>query len=235
MPIIKVGDINMYYEVLGEGEPLILIGGLGSELSVWNSVASGLAQKYQVISFDNRGAGRTDKPDIPYTMEMMAEDTIGLMDALGIKNAHLLGISMGSFIAQLISVSFPEKVRSLVLNVASARFSDSFKSISDEKLLNDAEIMFTQKYPPTSESFIRQLQAERNFDIRDQLNKINAPTIIINAKEDPISSMEYSMELESGIDGSRLVIVEGDHFFAIMEPKLLIDPVLDFLEGIESD
>jgi len=86
MPRIKVNDINMYYEIHGEGKPLVLIQGLGAEIS---SITEGkgksdyldkLTQKHKVIAFDNRGAGRTDKPDVPYSIEMMAEDTIGLLD-----------------------------------------------------------------------------------------------------------------------------------------------------------
>ena len=73
----------------------MVILGLGTDVSEWDGIIRWLAEKYKVLAFDNRGAGRTDKPDIPYSIEMMAEDTAGLMQALGMKQAHVLGISMG--------------------------------------------------------------------------------------------------------------------------------------------
>ena len=76
MPTIQVNNIHMYYEIYGEGKPLVLIGGLGIDLSEFDGVNRWLAQKYRVLAFDNRGAGRTDKPDIPYSIEMMAHDDV---------------------------------------------------------------------------------------------------------------------------------------------------------------
>src|SRR5579883_3238531 len=95
MPTIKVNDIDIYYEIHGEGKPLVLIGGLGIDLSEIESITHWLAQRYRVLVFDNRGAGRTDKPDVPYSIEMMAQDTEELMNALAIEQASVLGISMG--------------------------------------------------------------------------------------------------------------------------------------------
>jgi 3-oxoadipate enol-lactonase len=77
MPYIKVNDIQMYYEIHGDGEPLVLIVGLGTDISEWHGIIHWLAQKYKVLAFDNRGAGRTDKPDTQYSIEMMAHDTAG--------------------------------------------------------------------------------------------------------------------------------------------------------------
>ena len=95
MPYEKVNDIQMYYEIHGDGEPLVLIVGLGTDITEWEGIIHWLAQKYKVFAFDNRGAGRTDKPETHYSIEMMAEDTARLMQALGIQQAHILGISMG--------------------------------------------------------------------------------------------------------------------------------------------
>lgn len=84
----------MYYEFHGAGDPVVLIGGLANDLSESGQLIARLARTNRVLAFDNRGAGRTDKPDIPYSIEMMAEDTAGLMRALGIGAATVLGISM---------------------------------------------------------------------------------------------------------------------------------------------
>ena len=72
MPYLKVNDIQMYYEICGDGEPLVLIVGLGTDISEWDGIIRWLAEKYQVLAFDNRGGGRTDKPNIAYSIEMMA-------------------------------------------------------------------------------------------------------------------------------------------------------------------
>ena len=110
-----VGDLNMYYEVHGKGKPLLLISGLGNDLNGWALQIPEFAKKYRVIAFDNRGSGRTDAPDMPYSIRMMAEDTVGLMDALSIEKAHVLGVSMGGYIAQELAISYPSRVASLTL------------------------------------------------------------------------------------------------------------------------
>ncbi|MGY5864390.1 MAG: alpha/beta hydrolase [Candidatus Thorarchaeota archaeon] len=117
MPYATVGDVDIYYEIHGppEAPPLVLIGGWASYRWIWFRQVPTLKEKYRCIVFDNRGAGRSSKPDYPYTMEMLAADTVGLLDALDIENAHILGISMGGLVAQQIAISYPEKVRSLIL------------------------------------------------------------------------------------------------------------------------
>src|SRR2546430_16089333 len=81
MLYVRVNDIQMYYEMHGDGEPLVVILGLGTDVSEWDGIIRWLAEKYKVLAFDNRGAGRTDKPDIPYSIEMMADDTAGGLHA----------------------------------------------------------------------------------------------------------------------------------------------------------
>ncbi len=131
MPIVKVNDINMYYEIHGEGEPLVNIQGWGVEITSakFNApqIIGEFAKHYRVIAFDNRGVGRTDKPDVPYSIEMMAEDTIGLMNALGIERAHIVGGSLGGCVAQVIAAKYPERVNGLVLHGAWTRMPLSAK------------------------------------------------------------------------------------------------------------
>jgi len=117
MPYATIGDIDIYYEIHGppDAPPLVLIGGWASYRWIWFRQVPAFKEKYKCIVFDNRGAGKSSKPDYPYTMEMLAADTIGLLDALDIKNAHILGVSMGGMIAQQIASSYPEKARSLII------------------------------------------------------------------------------------------------------------------------
>lgn len=121
MPTVRVGDIEMYYVEAGQGEPVVLIMGLGADHLAWGLQVRALAERFRVVAFDNRGAGRTDAPDAPYTTRLMAADTLGLMDALGIDRAHVVGVSMGGMVAQELALAAPGRVRSLHLGVTLAR------------------------------------------------------------------------------------------------------------------
>jgi len=115
MPKIKVNEIDINYEITGKGPAIVLIAGLGYPLWQWHKMVPFLAEHFQVISFDNRGVGETDKPAGPYSAQMLAADTVGLMDALGIQKASIFGHSMGGYIAQAMSLDFPDKVDRLIL------------------------------------------------------------------------------------------------------------------------
>ncbi len=112
---VKVNDINMYYEIHGDGFPLVMIHGFCGTLDVWpRPVIEELSKSFKTVIFDNRGAGRTDKPDIKYSIKMFADDIVGLMDILKIEQAHVLGHSMGGSIALGLSINYPERVKKLV-------------------------------------------------------------------------------------------------------------------------
>jgi pimeloyl-ACP methyl ester carboxylesterase len=120
MPLAKVGDINLCYKVRGDKKPLIMITGFASAQNTFFTLARAFAKSYRVITFDNRGIGGSDKPPGPYSISMMARDTVGLMDFLGIDRTHLLGGSMGGMVAQQIAIDHPQKVDKLILFSTSA-------------------------------------------------------------------------------------------------------------------
>jgi 3-oxoadipate enol-lactonase len=93
---VRVGSLSMHYIEAGAGAPLLLIMGLGGDHTAWGFQTPVFAEPYRVIAFDNRGAGQTDQPDVPYTTRQMAEDTAGLMAALGIEAAHVWRRRRGS-------------------------------------------------------------------------------------------------------------------------------------------
>ena len=119
MEYARVGDLNMCYELRGEGHPLVLIMGLTANMDWWDpETIEELSKRYRVLVFDNRGAGRTGTPEEgEFTCGQMADDTAGLMDALGIEHAHVVGVSMGGMIAQELALNHLEKVDKLVLCV----------------------------------------------------------------------------------------------------------------------
>ena len=119
MPRVAVNGIKVYYEIHGKGDPLVLIMGLRRNAEWWYCQIPALSEHFKVIAFDNRGAGRSDKPKMEYSIRLFAEDTAGLMEALKIKSAHVLGISMGGYIAQELAINYSDKVRRLILGCTS--------------------------------------------------------------------------------------------------------------------
>jgi 3-oxoadipate enol-lactonase len=116
MPRQRVGNIEIYYEIHGDGpQTLVMIRGLGSNLTAWYEQTPEFARHFRTVVFDNRGAGRTDKPDAPYSIRQMADDTAALMETLGIRRAALLGISMGGMIAQEFTLAHHERLSCLIL------------------------------------------------------------------------------------------------------------------------
>lgn len=121
MPTVEANGITLYYEVHGDGPPLVLILGLGADIGVFQPLVRDLAAHHRVLAFDNRGAGRSGKPHEPYTVPMMADDTAGLVRAVGMAGAAVLGISLGGRIAMELAVRHPELVGRLVLVSTAAR------------------------------------------------------------------------------------------------------------------
>ncbi len=116
MAQVQVGDVKLYYEVRGSGEPLLMVMGLGSSSATWNPVlVNGLSRHFQTIVYDNRGTGQSDKPAIPYSLEMFANDAIALLDALKIDRCHVFGVSMGGMIAQELALGHASRLQTLTL------------------------------------------------------------------------------------------------------------------------
>ena len=129
MPKVTVNGIQMHYEELGSGEPLICIMGITAPGGVWEAHAEEWSKHFRCIMPDNRGVGLSDKPEGPYTSAMMADDYAALMDELGIKQARVVGCSMGSIIAQQLMLRHPEKVSSAILMCTWARCDNYAKGI----------------------------------------------------------------------------------------------------------
>ena len=114
--MVPVGDIDIAYKVFGKGDPLFLIMGYSGTMDLWaKDVLKELASQYKVIIFDNRGMGKTTASDKEFTIELFADDTRGLLDALGIERAHVLGWSLGTYIAQELTLRHPDRVEKLIL------------------------------------------------------------------------------------------------------------------------
>ncbi len=121
MPFVRVGPLDVYYERFGTGPPLLFISGTGGDLRVRPGVLdTPLATDFEVVAYDQRGLGRTSKPDGPYTMRDYANDARGLLDALDLSRVNVIGVSFGGMVAQELALLAPDRVSRLVLCCTSA-------------------------------------------------------------------------------------------------------------------
>ncbi|MBN1188128.1 MAG: alpha/beta fold hydrolase [Dehalococcoidales bacterium] len=246
MPVAMVNGVRINYKVEGRGEPLIMIAGFSASRSTWASQIPFFKKHYQVITFDNRGAGKSDKPEGPYTTRMMADDVIKLMDHLKITRTHIMGISMGGMIAQEVGINYPQRIQKLVLACTfSCKDQTSGDSADQAKLLGlsaqkmaagMARLAVNKPFNQfllgmlaaigatfTSTSTRRGLKAQReacnNHNTLARLNLIKAPTLVIVGTHDRIIKPVSSEVIAGKIPGARLVEVKGGSHMLSMEMK----------------
>ncbi len=258
MPKEKVKDIEIYYELTGEGENLLLIHGLGSSTRDWEEQVSFFSQKYQVITIDLRGHGKTDKPKGPYSMKMFAEDIAELLKKLGINSIHVLGISLGGGIAFQFAVDYPELVKSLIIVNAGIEMPvDSFKMKLEAfkrtfivKLVGMkkmGKVLAPRLFIKPEQEELRQKLIERwgendkkaylsamrallGWSVRDQLDKVKFPTLIIGSEEDYAPS-SIKEEYTALIPNAKFIeIKDARHAVPIEKPKEFNEIVMKFLE-----
>lgn len=239
MPTVTSNGIRIHYEEQGNGDPLILIMGLGAPGSRWKDHAAAYEKYFRCILVDNRGAGESDRPTGPYTTKTMAEDTAGLMIALGIENARIAGISMGSAIAQELALSYPEKVSSLVL-VSSWSRCDRYTQAVFEHFRKIRELAspgdFTQllqlwiaSAPYYEEHFDEMVQdratAQEGYmpvhafqaqsdacsmhNTFDRLDRITAPILLTVGEADIFTPLRLTLEMHERMPGSEMAVFKG--------------------------
>lgn len=120
MPYTDINGVQLYYELEGSGEPVVCIHGLQGDASNFESLVPALRGELTVLTFDQRGSGRSGKPDVPYSMQQFADDTAALLEAVGFDSASVFGASMGGMVAQELALRHPGKVRRLVLGCTTA-------------------------------------------------------------------------------------------------------------------
>ncbi len=189
MPLFKHDDIELYYLTEGEGEPLVLVHGFGTKHQAWNFQIPYFEKKMKVIALDNRGVGKSSRPDYPYTIDMFVEDIKHLLDYLNInEKIHLCGISLGGMIVQNFVLKYPNRVKTLILCATSAYYEpgpllESFKAI--ETISLDERIQALLPFVH-SRAFIRKLKKDRDF-----FNSIKEDTLFITPINDPTQFKDY--------------------------------------------
>jgi 3-oxoadipate enol-lactonase len=223
----------------GDGEPLLMIQGLGADSRGWIAQRRHFARRYRVITFDNRGVGRSDKPAGPYDLERLALDAVEVLDALEIDSAHVMGASMGGVLAQVLAVRNPHRVRSLVLactacrhlawrrellaewaDLAERRGMRAFAATNLRWLVGSRSLRrFWPAFSALSSvfmsasvpTFVAQVEAILGMDdsLRDRLPDVAVPTLVLVGSQDILTPQADSEELAELIPDAELAIVRG--------------------------
>lgn len=183
MPHAQVNGIKLHYEIEGQGQPLLLIMGLGAPAAAWDTeFVREMSHTHKVITYDNRGTGLSDKPDEPYSIAMFASDAVGLLDALSIPRAHILGVSMGGMIAQELGIHYPQRVASLILGcttpggkIAVPVLPESMKALEARASQTPEEAAREGWRLSFSEEFIRTHPAELEAHLARVLAHVTPP------------------------------------------------------------
>jgi 3-oxoadipate enol-lactonase len=259
MPFVHVADgTRIHYEVTGRpgATPILMIQGLGASKNAWNLQRIAMATRFRSISLDNRGAGRSDKPTQPFTLEQMADDAIAVLDAAGVETAHVVGASMGGVISQIIAVKYPHRVRSLTLVCTACRnhpwrqeLLQSWAHTAEEKGMIEVGkeaaqwVMsprsfrrlvpaFTWMGPLAAlrprHSFVSQIQAilDTREDLVDELSSITAPTMVIVGNQDILTPRGDSEEIAERIPNAELVVISGAAHGLMMEHSTTFNKIL---------
>ena len=259
MPFVHATDgTRIHYEVTGKSgaTPVLMIQGLGASKNAWNLQRIAMATRFRIISFDNRGAGRSDKPTEPFTLEQMADDALAVLDAAGIETAHVVGASMGGVISQIVAVKFPHRVRSLTLVCTACRnhpwrqelLQSWAKTAADKGMIEVGKEAAQWVMSPRSfrrlvpaftwmgplaalrprHSFVSQIDAILNTreDLVDQLSTITAPTMVIVGNQDILTPRGDSEEIAERIPNSELVVISGAAHGLMMEHSSTFNKIL---------
>ena len=259
MPLARLNGISISYQVEGQGEPLVMIMGFTASRIGWMPQRRFFKRYYRVITFDNRGAGKSDKPPVSYSTRMMADDTVKLMDVLGIEKAHIMGLSMGGMIAQELAINYPQRVVKLVLVATYTRQDEisgdtleqaKFLHLSPEKKINamiglafnKPLYRFTVGLLARAQAGFRgvsskvgiagQSEACQKHDTLERLSSITAPTLIIVGTGDRIINPVSSEVIAGKIPNAKLVKVDGaSHYFSFEMKNVFNREVLNFLKS----
>ena len=260
---VNVNGVDIAYRFDGpqDGRVLLVANSLMANGSMWNWNVPALADRYRVLRYDKRGHGKSGVTPGPYSIAQLADDAVGLLDALKIEKVHFMGLSIGGMIGQQLGARYPERILSLSLcNTASempprSLWEDRFNTARSQGLagLVDGTIgrwftaPFVERAPKDIEK-VRQMILATNVEgyigcgsaVRDMaqstmLLKIKAPTLVLSGRHDPACTVDQGIVLNRLIDGSQMVIIEdAAHLSNIEQPARFNQAVREFIDSVDN-
>jgi len=257
MPIVRVQDIQLYYETAGQGEPLLFIHGLGSSTRDWERQVAFFSRRYQVITFDVRGHGRSDKPPGPYSVRLFAADTAALIKSLGIERVHVVGISMGGMIGFQLAIGEPNLVKSLVIVNSGPEFvTRTFKERLGvlQRLLivrllgmrRMGEVLGKRLFPKPEQEHLRRVLIERwaendkraylasfraimGWSVVERLGEIGCPVLVVAADQD-YTPVAFKEAYAANLPHAELAVIsDSRHLTPVDRPEQFNEALLAFL------
>jgi 3-oxoadipate enol-lactonase len=258
--LIKANGIRINYVLSGKkGAPVVALShSLGSSLEMWHPQIAVLEPHYQVLRYDMRGHGKTDVPRGPYSLELLAEDVVGLLDALRIERIHFIGLSIGGMIGQSLALSQVRRLQTLILcdtaaivpkegqpaiqeRVDAAR-ERGLKALLEPTMERWFTPSFIEKNPPSLgiirreflatpvEGYVGCSEALRKLNYLDRLPAIKLPTLVIVGEEDPGAPVAAAKAIHERIAESDLVIIpSARHLSNVEQPEIVNKALIDFL------
>jgi 3-oxoadipate enol-lactonase len=262
MPKIQSNDVNLYYEMNGDGQSLLFIHGLGLSTRDWEFQVPEFSKAYRVVTFDLRGHGRSDKPPGPYSIPLFASDTAGLVKALGIESAHVVGWSLGGGIAFQLAIDLPALVKTMVIvNFGPVGFRNTpeDKQVLDQRvetvrqhgmramgetlslpLFPDAELVslrsaFVERYAENDpRAFIDANLAMVDWNVTDKIRSIQCPTLIVAADQDFTPVVEKEAYVKLMPHAQLVVISDTRHATPLERPQKFNAALMEFLSRVSS-
>jgi pimeloyl-ACP methyl ester carboxylesterase len=254
--VIRVGDADLYYEVAGAGDAVVLLHGLGSSTRDWEPQIAALSRVFQVVSIDLRGHGRSSRPPGPYRMARFAADVAAVLGHLRLDSAHVGGISLGGMVAFQLAADFPERVRTLAIINSGPAFPgrtlrgrltllSRFAVIRMKGLPALAPVIAGRLFPKPGQEALRQTFIQRfaandrnayeatmraigKFDVSDRLDRIRCPVLVLASDRDytPVAAKEAYVARLS--DARLVVISDSGHASPMDQPERVNDALMEF-------
>jgi 3-oxoadipate enol-lactonase len=262
MPFVKIDKAVQHYVAEGgkEKPALVFSNSLGSDLRIWDSVASRLAGHFQTIRYDKRGHGLSDSTEPPYTIDDLARDLVGLLDALEIRQAVVCGISVGGLIAQCLALNHPQRVRALVLCDTGARIGST--ESWDQRIATvqtgglqpleapSMERWFTQPFRERCPADVRGYSnmllrttvagylgtccALRDADFTPDAARIKQPTLVLCGEQDIATPPELGQSLARLIPHARFSLIQkAAHLPCIEQSEAVADKMMEFFREVQ--
>ena len=251
--ILRNGDIQIFYNVVGKGTPIVFIEGLGYSMWMWKFQKT-LSMKYKLIFYDNRGVGKSSKPEENYTLDDFQSDLFSLVQSLKLENFFLIGVSMGGMIAEQFALEHQEMIEGLVLSSTNFGIRSKLPSMDVLKILSEppnGKEMFERMRPAFSEKtvlnnrklidliieersldspIVKQVQQSMafiKFDVLDKLQNISCPTLVISGLDDKIVPIENSEIIHEKLPNSKFIKFRDSGHLVNMERHNDYNAVID--------